>query len=177
MANETMTLIATTTVGAGGTGGFDFTSIPATYTDLKLVFSIRSDLAVTTRGMYFIINGDFANYTVKRLYGDGSGTYTTSSTNVEFMTAATGASSTSNTFSSGEIYLPNYAGSTNKSWSADIITENNATAAEQNLYAGKWASTSAINRLQLATGNGVWVQYSSASLYGILKGSGGATVS
>ena len=41
MAN-TYTLISSVTVGSGGASSIDFTSIPATYTDLCLVWSGRS---------------------------------------------------------------------------------------------------------------------------------------
>jgi len=37
--------IATVTVGSGGAATFGFTSIPATYTDLLVVASLRSDRA------------------------------------------------------------------------------------------------------------------------------------
>ena len=51
--------------------------------------------------------------------------------------------------------------------SADGVMENNATEAYQNLVAGLWSNTSAITSLTLAKSTGNFVQYSSASLYGI----------
>jgi hypothetical protein len=47
------------------------------------------------------------------------------------------------------MYIPNYAGSSNKSVSIDAVTENNATAAEANLVAGLWSSTAAITSITL----------------------------
>ena len=40
---DTYTLISSVTVGAGGASSIDFTSIPATYTDLLVKFSLRTD--------------------------------------------------------------------------------------------------------------------------------------
>jgi hypothetical protein len=79
-----------------------------------------------------------------------------------------GASSTSSTFSNGEFYIPNYAGSTNKSISMDLVMENNATAGYQSLTAGLWSNTSAITSIKLQSANGFnFVIYSTAYLYGV----------
>jgi hypothetical protein len=87
------------------------------------------------------------------------------------------SSQTSNTFLSGALYLPNYAGSTQKSFSVDSVGENNSTTAYQVLTAGLYNQTTAITALSVLTYGSSLVQYSTASLYGILKGSGGASVS
>ena len=79
-----------------------------------------------------------------------------------------GTDSTANTFANGEFYIPNYAGSTNKSVSADGVTENNATAARATLTAGLWSNTAAINQITLLPiAGGTFAQYSTATLYGI----------
>jgi hypothetical protein len=75
---------------------------------------------------------------------------------------------TSNTFSNSEIYIPNYAGSNKKSFSADIVMENNATTAFSTLNASLWQGTAAISSLTFFDHNGNnFVQYSSFYLYGI----------
>jgi hypothetical protein len=180
MANETMTKIATLDVGSGGTTSIAFDSIPATYTDLKLVVSLRLSTATTFDNLFMFLNSNGTGnlYSRRRLFGNGSsvGSDSASSENALVLNGfATGNSATSNTFTNMEIYIPNYAGSTNKSISVDGVTENNGTTAIQAIYAGLWASSAAIYRVQIdAT---TILQYSSATLYGILKGSGGATVS
>jgi hypothetical protein len=90
-----------------------------------------------------------------------------------------GTDTTSNTFSSTQVYIPNYAGSTNKSVSIDHVTENNATNAYfSGIVAGLWSNTAAITSVKiLDQDGGSLVAGSTASIYGILKGSGGATVS
>ena len=88
-----------------------------------------------------------------------------------------GANATSNTFGNTSVYIPNYAGSTNKSVSSDAVTENNATTASQQILASIWNNTSAITSIFVSDTGSNLVQNSTASLYGILRGSGGATVS
>jgi hypothetical protein len=66
-----------------------------------------------------------------------------------------------------EIYFPNYASATNKSFSIDSVTENNATLANQFLTAGLWSNTAAITSITLLAASGNLAYYSTASLYGI----------
>jgi hypothetical protein len=174
-----ITLISTVTVPGGAPTSIDFNSIPQTpYTDLLLVISARS-LATGTPGLYLKPNGLTTNTSNRYLEGSGSSALSgvVSSSGIYTGTITT-TSQTANTFSSMSIYIPNYAGSTNKSFSADGVSENNGTAAYQTISAALWSSTSAISSLSIAMGGGTFAAYSSASLYGITKGSsGGVTVS
>lgn len=175
----TMTLISTVTVGAGGATGIAFSSIPQSYTDLMITFGARSN-AATTFGVYLTVNNlGTSIYSWRRLWGNGStvGSESSSATALVFSETVPGADKTTNTFGNVSIYLPNYTDSTsNQLVSVDGVYENNATAAHQNLFAGLAATTSAITSISLDSQSGSFVQYSTASLYGILKGSGGATV-
>jgi hypothetical protein len=77
---------------------------------------------------------------------------------------------TASTFSNCEIYIPNYTGSSQKSISSDIVTENNATSALAVLTAGLWLSTSAVTAIQLrpyVQGGGNFAEHSTFTLYGI----------
>ena len=172
-----ITLISTVTVGAGGAASIDFTSIPGTYTDLMVVCSLRASNANTDGNVTF--NGLTTNLSSRQLYGSGSSTGSSSSASQILSYGLADASTyTASTFSNVAIYVPNYAGSTNKSVSIDALVENNATAAYQTLVAGLWASTAAITQVTLKADTGNLVQYSTASLYGIKSGaSGGVTVS
>ena len=167
----TMTLVSTVTVGAGGAAALEFTSIPQTATDLFLVASFR----MTDSGGYFGIQLNLVGSGAtdrKRLRGSGS---TVASASIaSFMTNA--AAQTSNTFASHQFYIPNYAGSAAKSVSVDSVTENNATESYQDLLALTYG-TSAVTGLSINLSGGTLAQYSTASLYTITKGSGGATVS
>lgn len=179
MANETMTKIASIEVGAGGAAEIVFDSLPQTYTDLLIVHSTRQSGGVSFAGVNTQFNSSATGYSSRRLYGTGSSTASDSQSGNNAIPSgdANASSSTSNTFSTVTMYVPNYTGSTNKSTSSESLAENNATQAFQFMVAGLWANTAAITRVAISPTNGNFVQYSSASIYGILKGSGGATVS
>ena len=159
--------IASVTVGSGGAASIDFTSIPGTFDDLVIHASLRgTDSGVTTNANLYI-NGVNTNQTQRKLTGNGS--TAASSTDSAILPIATGTTATASTFSSVYIYIPNYAGSTNKSFSIDQVTENNSTTADSRLNAGLWSQTSAITSLSFDPGVGNLAQHSSATLYGIKK--------
>jgi hypothetical protein len=164
MAN-TYQLINSNTVGSGGTGSITFSSIPATYTDLCLVLSIRTTNAADNDTIDLEINGVTTNQSRKRLQGNGSTVASASASSLGFQ--VNGDTSTANTFGSAQIYIPNYAGSNNKSLSFENITENNATTAYANLIAGLWSQTTAITSLGIVAIGSTIKQYSTAYLYGI----------
>jgi len=171
MAN-TYTLINSGTAGSGGVASFDFTSIPQTYTDLMILVSVRSSR--TTGGsdsLRLEINGSSANFSYILLDGDGSSAASApgSSGLIAQLPQAGGSTGwTANTFASTSVYLPNYTGSNNKSFSVDTTTENNATTSYLDLIAQLWSQTAAITSLSLKSANAVnLVEYSTAYLYGI----------
>ena len=174
MAN-TYKAIATVTVGSGGAADIDFTSIPATYTDLVVKFSIRtsnvSDVFENIK-LKFNNSGGTA-YSEILVYGNGASALSASGSAAAntFFQYANADNATASTFSNGEIYIPNYAGNTNKSVSVDSVTENNATgtnSAIAGLSAELWADTSAINQITLTPNFAAnFVEHSTATLYGI----------
>lgn len=185
MANETMTLISTVTAGVLGTSNIDFTSIPSTFTDLCLQVSLKTSWATATDRFTLRLNGDSgSNYQSRYLTGNGSTASSgsrTSQAELSIENGITGSTGTANTFGNVSIYIPNYAGSTVKSISSDATAEFNSSSGALAIVAGLWNNTAAINRITLdyfaGFGGNTLIQYSSISLYGILKGSGGATVS
>jgi hypothetical protein len=157
-------LIETVTVTAGGgAASIAFSSIPQTFTDLKLVMSLRASDAATQ--ILLSLNGSTSNFSARYLFGDGS--IPSSGTLARYVGALTPSSFTASTFGNTELYIPNYAGSTNKSYSDDGAVENNATTGYLSFVAGLWSDTSAITSLTLTGNTGNFVQHSSASLYGI----------
>jgi hypothetical protein len=170
-----MTLVSTVTVGSGGAASIDFNSIPQTGTDLVVVISSRLTDATVASDLFFYINNSNTG-AVRWLQGTGSATRSNNYTNTLNVWAGTnGSSSTSNTFSSATYYFPNYTSTTNKSFSIDNVTENNAAEAYQSIVAGSFATSSPITSLKF--NDGTYAQHSTASLYLITKGSGGATTS
>ena len=156
--------IATVTVGSGGAANIEFTSIPATYTDLLLKISLRGSFAAPGDNITLTINNSAID-TPKTLYGNGA--TATSANGDPFV--YTGSTATASTFGNGEFYIPNYRSSNNKSISFDGVSENNATTAYAFLNAALWSNSSAITSIKLVPqgGAGTWVQYSTAYLYGI----------
>jgi hypothetical protein len=175
MAN-TFVKIASTTVGSGGAASIDFTSIPGTYTDLCLKLSLRGSASGAYNYANLVFNNDTAGspYATKIIYGDGTTTgstgYNTGGTPYISGNLSNYSTATSNTFSNSETYIPNYAGSANKSVSIDAVAENNATS-PNGVYmtAALWANSSALNRITVSPVSGTFAQYSTATLYGIKK--------
>jgi hypothetical protein len=170
MANYT--LIEKITVGAAGASSVTFSGIPQTgYTDLVIKCSVRSDRASSLNSyMRLYPNGSSTGITLRALTGNGSsaGSQTESAAGA-YVGEINAITSTASTFSSIDIYLPNYAGSTNKSYSVDAVMENNATTAYAALVADLWSNTSAITSLQLLDALGNFVQGSTFYLYGVAK--------
>lgn len=162
MAN-TFELIASSTVGAGGASSIDFTSIPSTYTDLVIKLSVRPNSADSIAIKF---NGSTTGYVSKNLEGSGasasSGNNPASGRYINYALLTT-----SNTFTSGEVYIPNYAGSSYKSASADAVGEANATTAYADLNSILWSNTASINQVTLYFVSQSFVQYSTAYLYGV----------
>lgn len=165
MAN-TYVKIASVSVGSGGASTIDFTSIPSTYTDLIVKLSGRTSETFNYASYTININGSATGFTGKDLYGIGTNPGSANRTVTYYN--LNGAPSTANTFSNIEMYFPNYTGSTNKSFSMDAVSEENGNLNNASLIAGLWSNTAAINRITF-TGTNNFVQYSSATLYGISK--------
>lgn len=164
MAN--MIPISTVTVGSGGAATIAFNNIPQTYTDLLIKISGRTDRTVDVDSINITFNGSSSSMTWRTLMGDGSSA--TSGTAQRVWVNST--TYTSNTFGNAEIYIPNYTSANNKSTSIDVVTENNATGAYVELLTQLWSNTSPISSIGLSPQFGTnWLQYSSATLYGIRK--------
>jgi hypothetical protein len=171
----TMKLIAKNVLGSN-TATVTFSDIPGTFTDLLIVVSARSTRSSTVGNSNFYFNGSAANLTVRYLLS-----YETNFQNGTFLTDSAlshytpGANATASTFSNTEIYIPNYAGSTNKSvsitnsWSGNSSSDYNYT---NMIAAGLWSSSSAITSVSFsnrALDSANYATGSSFFLYGITK--------
>lgn len=166
------TLISSQTVGAGGVASITFSAIPQTpFTDLIVVYS------GTEIGVTITLNGNTSGqYNYRYLYGAGTFTSTSNSTGATGFNAAFTYYGISGELIQGQAHIANYAGSTNKSISVDAISETNTSNSMQQMFNGRLANTAAVTSITL-TGLGTIPQYSTAYLYGLTKGDGGATVS
>lgn len=170
----TYTLIASSTVGAGGAASVAFNSIPNTYTDLQIVISARVTAGSAVANSIFMKMNNLTSsiYSQRALEGNGASasSFTQSGVDNAVRVGLTnGSSSTASTFSSSTIYIPNYLSSNNKSVSIDTAAETNATTQYMNLIAYLVSSTAAITDLTFTTESAAtsFAQYSSFYLYGI----------
>lgn len=144
-------LIASNTLSSSA-ASVTFSSIPSTYTDLVLKVSTRT---TSTGGgsnglrIYFNGSGATTNYSYTRLNGNGS-----AAASAAFTAQADGQfgwspndSLTANTFGNSEVYIPNYAGSTNKQFSGFGLSEDNSTTAQMAATAVLFSNTAAITSL------------------------------
>ena len=165
----TMKLIAKQTLGSAA-ADVTFSSIPSTYTDLYLVASARSARSLITDTLKVEFNGSTTGYSSRFLEGAGASGVSSSTISEIWGLTASGALSTANTFGNSEIYIPNYAGSTNKSVSGTGVQENNDGTAYMHAAASLWSNTAAITSIKIASrvGSNI-VSGSSFFLYGITK--------
>jgi hypothetical protein len=172
-----MKLIESKTLGADA-ASIEFTSIPQTFTDLLVVISARSTRTGNVGDdLTLVVNSITAGYSGRGLDANGSSASSfvedAGGNKFRYLCVINAAGATADTFSSNTIYIPNYAGATNKSFSFDNVTENNATFSYQRICAGLLANTAAIDSLTFDPDNGDLVAGSTISLYGITKGSDG----
>lgn len=159
-----MQLIETKTLGTAGSS-ISFADIPQTFTDLLVVSSLRGDQNANNGFTNIGFNSSTSNFSTRFLQGDGSGA--ASSTGTRGIAYLSNAFYTSNTFDSTNVYISNYTGSTNKSFSAESVVENNATLGWQFMVAGLWSNTVAITSIQITPNTGNFIAGSTISLYGI----------
>lgn len=170
----TMTLISSYTVTGSSTSSIDFTSIPATYTDLCIKISARHGTAGGEDTPYMRFNNDSgSNYNFTFGSGRGTGTPSVSGatpTSSFWIGTLQGAGDTSGAFSNIDIYIPNYAGTTFKK---TVQVESTSGAMVSSMYTrmfgGEWNSTAAINRVTLGINSAGYnfVVDTTAYIYGI----------
>jgi hypothetical protein len=148
-----------------------FSAIPSTYTDLVVRMSIRSSTSATSAGLLITCNSDSsALYSSTDLKGDGTSSSSSRMSNQNSMYLsfdANAATSTSNTFSNLELYLPSYTSTASKPMSSITAMENNATTAFLQAFATLYRNTTAISSITISFDAGNFVSGSSFYLYGI----------
>ena len=169
---STYTLISSNVLSSSA-ASVTFSAIPSTYTDLVLRVSTRSNASNVNSYLFVNFNGvSGTSYSETYLLGVTTATSArNSSASTVYGVLANGASTTTNTFSSTEIYIPDYTGTTNKPLSAFSVIENNSStdgqiAADAILFQSSSAITS-IAFTQNASAS--FVSGSSFYLYGISK--------
>jgi hypothetical protein len=165
--------IATTTLGSAAST-ITFSSIPSTYTDLRLMVSSRIESGGTNYAALFVRFNNLGTtiYSTTRLGGDGTSAYSnraSTQTELALTAGSAGSASASGTFNLSTIDLFSYTGSTNKTALATVSADNNGSGfvVRQVLLA---RTTSAITRIDLTDETGLnFATGTTATLYGILK--------
>ncbi len=157
--------IATTTLGSAATN-ITFSSIPATYTDLRLVFVGTGTSSV---GLYGRFNNDSgSNYSFTELFGQGSGAFSSRLSNLSYidLESQRNLSTTIPVLKILDVF--SYAGSTFKtSLYSESFDQDGSGVALSMVHL--WRSTSAINEIKLYVNSSTIAAGSTATLYGILK--------
>jgi hypothetical protein len=170
MPFSTYTLISSNVLSSSA-ASVTFSAIPATYTDLVVRVSARDARAVVASSIVLQINGSTASSgSYRRIYGDGTGAFSDSSSGDTTVQSghSDGNSATADTFGNVEIYIPNYAGSTNKVASSYGVAETNATTTYMSVVAGLWANSAAITEITIKPATAVnFLTNSTFYLYGI----------
>ena len=160
----TMKLLGKVVLGSD-TATISFGSIPGTGSDLLLLLSGRTSRASVLGQV--VLKFNTVSSTVRNLTGDGSGA--ASGTNVGDLYVS-GNNATASTFGNVEIYIPNYTGTTQKSWSATGVGETNGSTSYMGVTAGLVNHTTAITDIELSTtSTDSYKSGSAAYLYQIVK--------
>ena len=161
----TYTLISSNVLSSSA-ASVTFSAIPATYTDLVLRISARN--TSTTSITRLRLNGVTTGYSGRSITGDGAtASSQTQSTAYLYGGELNISTTTANTFTSMEFYLPNYALTNQKPISITSATENNAATAYIVGYAGLSSITSAITSIEIYVATNAFDIGSSFYLYGI----------
>lgn len=184
MPSPTYTKIASTTLSSA-TPTFDFTNIPDTFFDLRLRFSLRTDVAgQQATDVQLTLNGATTNsYAAVMLYNNT----TTSSFGVSNGVSGSGfaaansvwgggvapaaASAVGSTFSNGQLLIPGYVNTTLRNKARFALTDwGSSTTGSGIMFYGlvgtRSAVTAAVTRVTLTAAAGNFVVGSTVSLYG-----------
>lgn len=157
-AGSTYTPIATTTLGSNVTS-YTFSSISSSYTDIRLVMSIKSENGYAP---WLQFNGDTGtNYSLTQLYSNGSTVGTNRLSNATNWYMGEG-------FNTGFwpyfVDIQNYSNTTmHKTGLWKVATGNNYVQQ----FVGLWRSTAAISSIKVSVDVGTLIAGSTLTLYGI----------
>ena len=159
--------IQTVTVGAGGSSGISFTSIPATYTHLQ----IRGIARNATEGSFFFlrINSDTAsNYSYHRLTGNGSAASADGSATQTGLFIFGRSPSATSVFGLAIYDFLDYANTSKYKTVRGLQGYDDNSGGSINMVSGLWQSTSAITSISITMNSSLlFSEYSSFALYGI----------
>jgi hypothetical protein len=158
--------IATQTLGSSASS-VTFSSIPSTYTDLRLVMNYLANSGIAGSSLQF--NGDTgSNYSQLFLRGNGSSAVSSRFTNNSYLAVGWQGWATTTIPQFNTVDILSYGGSTFKAALAEETNDRNG-AGNVTRIAGLWRSTSAITSIVINenAGGGNYAAGSTFTLYGI----------
>jgi hypothetical protein len=161
-AAQTYEPIATYTA-TGSISSYTFSSIPGTYTDLRLICSPFSSAGPDDLRIRF--NGDTgSNYSSTLLRGSGSAIINAKDNNANYIGWLGYVSSGSGDASLTSVDINNYSNSTTYK---TILSRGSLTSGFVNITSGLWRSNSAITSITIIAGAASITVNSTFTLYGI----------
>jgi len=154
--------IATTTLGSA-TNTITFSTIAATYTDLRLTLVFTT--SVGGANVFFRFNGDTGtNYSYTSLEGSGSAASSSRNTGANRLQTDTNSSTTIPHFETVDVF--SYAGSTNKTALMTAQEDDNGSGYVTRAV-GLWRNTAAITSMTAFCNGANFAIGTTATLYGI----------
>lgn len=166
-------LISTQTVSGSSTSTVSFTSIPGTYTDLRVVVRGRGDTSATNVGVNITFNSDTGtNYFYQRLGGANSAASAAAVASTTSLAGAElpAATATANLAGFANTRIYDYKGTTFTKIAESFTSypfSTSTTGQVLQAWFSWWNSTAAITRIDLTMAAGNFVAGSKISLYGI----------
>lgn len=161
----TFSLIQSRTVTTA-TGSISFTDIPATYTDLKILYTGKTN-DTAAQGSAMTYNAGASSVASKYIIGDGANPGT-GNLNYMYVGSAWGTNGTANLFSASEIYIPNYTSSQIKSYICMNAAEKQDPTSFSNVIVGRDTGiTAPLTSITLFPVANSWITNCTFYLYGI----------
>jgi hypothetical protein len=161
---------------ASSAASVTFSAIPNTYTDLVIKASVRTSENYARGNILVSFNADTStNYSSTWILGYSTSPSSARESNASILFGnednTNGNTTTSNSFGSFELYLPNYLRNANKPLSTiGVIENNNSTDGQYGNFpiAGLWRNTAAVTSITLSNASThTFLAGSSFYLYGI----------
>jgi hypothetical protein len=168
--SNTYSLIQTITVSASTQASIEFTSIPASYTDLMLLLHTKSNAGSSSGNDFLTFNNSTSTFSGRRIEATNAGGTgaVTSNTVTNWSGFNQAASSAGNAFSNTKIYICGYKTSQNKPYFVFTTQDVNVSTTYMGYSSSLWSTASAITTIKLTPDSGSYIQNSTVSLYGIL---------
>lgn len=156
--------IATTTLGSAAST-ITFSSIPATYTDLRLI--LTASFSSTGAALRLRFNSDTGtNYSFTSLYGNGTSANSSIGTSTSYIPLDSDFGIPNTQWSLWTADVFSYTGSTNKTVLTTGQTDNNGSGIVYR-EVGLWRNTSAITSAEVSLSGVNFTIGTTATLYGI----------